>query len=232
MRLTELLKPPQPIPKKTSESTVAEVFIIESLSLIDERKNRHEGEVLADVLRMCGKNPLYYYIRTRAELVALVEEFAASRYRYLHLSCHGGEMELETTLDEISYIEFAQIFEGQLRRRRLFASACGVGNEMFAELLGARNEEMYSVAGPTGTMQFDHAVAFWSAFYVKAFSINSKSMKTKQVAEIIQSLATLFGAPFHLSSKSKSAWKHQVIAPASATSAASIEAKHGPSDDD
>jgi hypothetical protein len=45
-----------------------EVFILESLSLKDEREHRLEGGALADMLRLSGKNP---------------------KYRYLHFSCHG-----------------------------------------------------------------------------------------------------------------------------------------------
>ena len=199
--------------KQNSTGTVAEVFIIESLSLLDETKKRHEGEVLANVLRMCGKNPIYYYIRTKVELIMLAEEFEASGYRYLHLSCHGSEMAVETTIDKISYTEFAQIFDGKLKHRRLFASACGAGNQMFAELVGARNSGMHSVAGPSEEMQFDHAVAFWSAFYVKAFSLNNNSMNARNIVEIMKPLAKLFGTPIHWSrySNKKAEWSHQVL---------------------
>jgi hypothetical protein len=215
MRLAELLDPPKPSRRRESDGSVAEVFIIESLSLIDEMRSRHEGEVLADVLRMCGKKPLYYYIRTKAELEVLAEEFAASGYRYLHLSCHGGETELETTLDRIPYAEFAQMFSGRLKRRRLFASACGVGNSMFAELVGARSTGMYSVAGPAAELRFDQAVAFWSAFYVKAFSINARSMNSKHILDVIRALSALFRTAFHFSrySEQGKAWAHELIGP-------------------
>ena len=103
MRFIELIGPQTPTRKKKSGDTVPEVFIIESLELADETKERREGEVLAAVLRMCGKNPLYYYIRTKAELELLAKHFAASGYRYLHISCHGGMTSLETTLDSVSY---------------------------------------------------------------------------------------------------------------------------------
>lgn len=213
MLLSELLDPQQPSKKKASNGTVAEVFIVESLSLIDEGKNRHEGEVLANVLRMCGKKPLYYYIRTKAELAMLAEEFEASGYRYLHLSCHGGDMTIETTIDPVPYVEFAQMFEGRLKHRRLFASACGAGNQMFAELVGAKNKGMNSVAGPSQEMQFDHAVAFWSAFYVKAFSVNKNSMNARDIVGIMRPLAGLFGTPIHWSrySNKKESWSHEEI---------------------
>jgi hypothetical protein len=213
MRIAELLSPQEPSKKKTSNGTVAEVFIIESLSLIDEAKERHEGEVLANVLRMCGKKPLYYYIRTKAELEMLAEEFEASGYRYLHLSCHGGDTTIETTIDSVPYVEFAQMFDGRLKHRRLFASACGAGNQMFAELVGARNKGMHSVAGPSEEMQFDHAVAFWSAFYVKAFSVNRNSMNARDIPEIMKPLVSLFGTPIHWSrySNKKDVWSHELL---------------------
>jgi hypothetical protein len=101
MRLAELFEPQIPTPKKKAGGTVPEVFIIESLELADEAKERREGAVLAAVLKMCGKNPLYYYIRTQAELELMAGEFEKSGYRYLHISCHGGGTSLDTTLDSV-----------------------------------------------------------------------------------------------------------------------------------
>lgn len=94
MHVAEQFEPQKPTLKKGRAHTVAEVFIIESLSFVDEAKERREGAVLASVLKMCGKNPLYYYIRTKAELEQLAEKFEASEYRYLHISCHGGTTSL------------------------------------------------------------------------------------------------------------------------------------------
>lgn len=211
MRLTELFEPQKPTPKKKKTDTVAQVFIIESLELIDEAKERREGAVLASVLKMCGKNPLYYYIRTKAELEHLAEEFEASGYRYLHISCHGGTDSLETTLDSVSYKDFSKIFEGKLKDRRLFVSACSAGNEMFAELVGSRNMDVISVAAPSTDIRFDHAVAFWTSFYVKTFSQNSRSMNSSRIVEVAKPLAALFSAPLHLSRRKNGAWVHEVI---------------------
>jgi hypothetical protein len=66
-----------------------------------ERQARREGEVLARVLRMCGKRPLYYYIRTKAELELMAQLFYDSNYRYLHISCHGGKSSLSTTRSRV-----------------------------------------------------------------------------------------------------------------------------------
>jgi hypothetical protein len=212
MRLLDMLGPQRRARRKSRVETVPEVFIIESLDLADERNARREGEVLAAVLRMCGKQPLYYYIRTRAELELMAQLFYDSNYRYLHISCHGGKSSLSTTLDGIDYEEFATIFAGRLKNRRLFVSACSAGNAKFAKLVRNQNKGVISVAAPAKDIQFDHAVAFWSSFYVKTFSTNSRSMSSDRIAAVLRPLANLFGEPVHLSRKDKAGkWIHGVI---------------------
>lgn len=211
MRLAELFEPQKPTPRKSKSDTVPQVFIIESLDLVDETKERREGAVLASVLKMCGKNPLYYYIRTRAELAHIADEFEASGYRYLHISCHGGDASLHTTLDEVPYQDFASIFEGKLKDRRLFVSACSAGNEMFAELVGGKNKELISVAASATDIKFDHAVAFWTSFYVKTFSLNAKSMNSDRIIKVVRPLAQIFSAPLHFSRRQNGAWVHEVL---------------------
>jgi len=51
-------------------------------------------------------------------------------------------------------------------------------NELFAELVGSKNKDVISFAAPCNDIQFDYAVAFWSSFYVKTFSMNAKSMNS------------------------------------------------------
>jgi hypothetical protein len=212
MRLEELFGPQTPTPKTKASDTVPEVFIIESLKLTDEAKERREGAVLSAVLRMCGKNPLYYYIRTQAELKLMAKEFEKSGYRYLHVSCHGDATSLDTTLDSVGYTDFAAIFRGRLKNRRLFVSACSAGNPLFAEVVGGTNKELISVAAPAKDIQFDHAVAFWSSFYVKTFSMNTKSMNSDRIVVVLKPLAALFGEPVHFSRKDKRGkWIHEVI---------------------
>lgn len=150
-----------------------EVFIIESLDL-DEEEGWRERVVLASVLKMRG-NTLYDYIRTKAELKLMARKFSKSAYRYLHISCHGSGHSLHTTLDSVEYAECARIFEDRLKNRRLFVSACSAGTKMFAKAVHSRNADIISIAAPTQSIGFDHAVAFWSAFYVKSFSLNSQS---------------------------------------------------------
>jgi len=88
--------------------TIFSLFIIESLRFADEEKLRFEGKVLTDILRMSRQIEVeYLYIRTRKELAVALKRFHDSNKRYLHISCHGNEVELGLTLDDVPFDEFA-----------------------------------------------------------------------------------------------------------------------------
>ena len=61
--------------------TQPETFILESLSIDDEKNQRMDGKVLYEVLRLQGKNPIYYYFRTQVELIKFSDVFRQSGYR-------------------------------------------------------------------------------------------------------------------------------------------------------
>lgn len=196
------------------QETFPEVFILESLTVADERKKRFEGRVLADVLRMCGKSPEYFYFRTERELEELILEFRRSGYRFLHLSCHGNETDLATTYGSVPYVRFAEMTAGHLQNRRLFVSACEVGNELFSELVAARNKGMYSIASPRVTIPFDKAVALWSALYVHTFSVDTAFVKAKHIQQALDALCALFDIPFLFSvyHPDRDRWEHRQVA--------------------
>ncbi|HEX7965863.1 MAG TPA: hypothetical protein VF651_09115 [Gammaproteobacteria bacterium] len=173
--------------------TEAETFILESLTLDDERNKRLDGQILFDMLKLQGKKPVYYYFRTQRELIELSKEFRASGYRYLHLSCHGNDDALAFTFGSITFEEFADIFDKKLHNRRLFISGCSLGNRKFADLLFAKNGGMYSVIAPTKRIFFDQASVFWSAFYFLMHQHSSKEMKKAQLEKALSKLSDLFG---------------------------------------
>ena len=85
--------------------TKPEVFIVESLRFKDEDKDKFEGKMISHILNLHGKKSRYYYIRTKKELESVIRKFGSSQYRYLHLSCHGNESTMATTLDHVSFKE-------------------------------------------------------------------------------------------------------------------------------
>ena len=178
-----------------SSVTKPETFILESLSRDDELATRLDGKVLYDVLKLQGKNPLYYYFRTQRELIEFAKIFRESGYRYLHLSCHGNEEVLRYTFGESTYDDFAEIFNKKLHNRRLFVSGCNLGNMNLAKAIFNKNGGMYSLTAPTKKVYFDQSIAFWSAFYYMMHAWDTSAMKKKRLNQVFTQLTTIFEIP-------------------------------------
>jgi hypothetical protein len=162
---------------------------------------------------MGGKNPIYKYFRTIEELELLALMYRESGYRYLHVSCHGDASKIHTTLGSIAYLQFSKIFDGLLKNRRLFMSACETGSQLFSEIVAARNKGMYSIAAPIDTIRFDQAYAIWTAFYTKAYLIDHTKMKTQYMYAAMHKLCKLFEVRFHWSgyTSKKDQWFHREL---------------------
>jgi hypothetical protein len=169
--------------------TKPEVFIIESLNF-DEEADYREGEMIYRSLRMSRKFPIYRYIRTIGELEHFIDEFGESNYRYLHISCHGNNTRLAMTLEDITTESFAKIVGPTLDKRRLFLSTCeaatlGLANGVFA------NGGCYSVAGPTGEINFDDSVILWTSFYHLMFKADAKKMRQDAIKQTLSKCGSL-----------------------------------------
>jgi len=182
--------------------TIPDVFIIESLTFEDEKSEHFEGKILSNILKLNGKNPIYYYIRTKKELDEVMDKFEDSEYRYLHISCHGSKNSMETTLDFVSFDELSELIKPCLDYKRLFLSACSMVNESLAKKL-LSNSKCHSVIGPYEPVLFSDAAIFWSSFYHLMFSENDDSMKLKEIRNSLKKLTNLFGVPINYYSSSK-----------------------------
>jgi len=176
--------------------TIPEVFILESLDRNDERKRRFEGQVLSDMLRLAGKNPKYYYFQSKDEIPHVLNLFEQSRYRYLHFSSHASLTHIHTTEDDILYEDFSSLFRNKLKLKRLFFSACQIGNESFFKSIATKNKGMHSIVAPAKDIRFDQAAALWSTFYISMFNENSDAMNRAQIAKRIKALTSLFSVDF------------------------------------
>jgi hypothetical protein len=91
-------------------STKVGVFIIESRKIEEEKKGKRQGLILTEMLTLLGINFEYRYIRTRQELIEMVNQYYTSKFRYLHLSMHGVSSEgkplnkFSLSLEKITYI--------------------------------------------------------------------------------------------------------------------------------
>ena len=211
-----------PVPKKAIleptivpdiQHTVPEVFIFESLTKEDELAKRYDGLVLADMLRLAGKNPKYYYFQSKEELPHLLGLFRQSKYRYLHISAHASATHIGTTEGSLTYAEFVSLFAGHLPLRRLFFSACQVGNKKFVDAVAAGNKGMHSFVAPAEDIRFDHAAALWSTFYISMFTENENAMKRADIKKRLKALTGLFPVDFFFATYASEAgvWKYETI---------------------
>jgi hypothetical protein len=180
-----------------------EVFIIESLRFEDEDAGRLEGKMLSHMLNLHKKRSKYYYIRTKKELGAVLRLFDESEYRYLHLSCHGDETGMATTLDDVEFDELGRMIRPYLENRRLFVSACEMVNDGLASAIIPKSGCL-SVIGPNATIKFSDAAIFWSSLYHLMFSENKHGMKSDALKRNIDDISKLFNININYFAKSKS----------------------------
>jgi hypothetical protein len=145
---------------------------------------------------MSGRNPRYYYFHSEEEIPHMMGLFRQSRYRYLHFSTHATEEDICTTHGLITYERFSNYLKDHIKLCRLFFSACQVGNLKFANTIAANNKGMHSILAPAELIDFSHAAALWSVFYLSMFVEDEDSMKSSDIEVRIQALTTLLPIDF------------------------------------
>lgn len=179
--------------------TVAEVFIIESLPPADPP----EGEVLRQVLAFAGKKARYEQVRSRAELDAALLHFEQSSFRYLHISCHGAADRLCLAEGDMEYREVGYALRPRLRNRRVFFSACELGNRALAQEL-LPESGCYSMVGPRDRISFGDAALVWASFYHLMFRADANAIKRDPLLCQLRKVAALFEVAMNFFSASRS----------------------------
>lgn len=180
-----------------------DIFIIESLDPDDEGNGRFDGSMLANFLRLWGKQPRYRYVRTREEFEKALKHFKRSDYRYLHLSSHGEAEGMQlTSQEEIDFDELAVLLKPVLKNRRLFLSVCSMVHDDFAEEMITKTG-CYSVAGPTSEIYFRDAAVFWIAAYHLIFKADKNRMSNKTLKAVLGQVRDMFDLEIAYYSKSK-----------------------------
>lgn len=183
------------VPASKEKKTTAGVFIIESLRIKDESKQRFEGRILRDILTLSGKKVEYWYVRTWKEVTEeMFQRFYDSGLRYLHISCHGNDGTISFTLDDIPFEEFGKEVKHYLYERRLFFSACEVVNQALHDAV-MPGSDCYSIIGPEDDIRFDDAVIMWGTFYHLMLR-DATAMKSADIRTALQKLKATFGRTF------------------------------------
>jgi hypothetical protein len=179
-----------------SADTKPYVFIIESNQWEDEQEERREGMILKETLSLCQKTVEYRYIRTEKEFKFVLQQFEESKFRYLHISCHGYGKGFAFTLDRIPFRDFAELTSPFLGDRRLFISACDCVKPQLAKPI-LLNTSCYSVIGPGGNILFSDSAMIWASFYSLIFKEKREVMKAAQIKEKLFKVCSLFRVGFN-----------------------------------
>ena len=180
-----------------TDGTKAELFIIESLELDDEKAGRQEGDIISRMLHLAGKTGThYYYIRTARELEEMINLFDESECRYLHISCHADSRSMATTFDEVRYADLGNMLRPCLSNRRVFVSACQMASKSLAMELWP-DSGCNSLIGPKKSIAFDNAAAFWVSFYHLMFKANDLKMTRANLQRRITELSALYNEPIN-----------------------------------
>ena len=110
-----------------------------------------------------GRLPLSL-VQDFLSIAMALEEFRASNYRYLHISCHGSKDSISLTLDQIQFEDFVPMISPYLKGRRLFSSACSVVDPALANSL-VEQSGCFSIIGPCQRINFDDALLMRATFY-------------------------------------------------------------------
>jgi hypothetical protein len=167
------------------------VFIIESMDLNNELNKKMDGLALKSILDLCDIPCIYYYIRTKLELKEIILKFDESKFRYLHLSCHGNEERIKLTFEAIYFEELESIIGKHLKYKRLFLSACKVARFELAEYFIPKYH-CYSVIGSPDNISYKKAAVFWSSFYYLMHVKDSKEMFQVNILPILLKITGTF----------------------------------------
>jgi hypothetical protein len=168
-----------------------EVFIIESLREQDHLESRLEGNLIAQLLKMGGRSPIYRRVESYQQFIDAISEFETSQYRYLHLSCHGNESCLEFHFGIMTFEQFVELIHDKLANRRMFVSACNAVNSRLADLL-IPSSKCYSIIGPYEPIRFDDAAIIWNSYYYLAFKNEQKIMNRGLILKTLRALTKLY----------------------------------------
>lgn len=133
----------------------------------------------------------------------LIADFKASKFRYLHLSCHATTKWIEVGEKQVSNQELAGLLKGGMTNKRLFMSACHGANFDLAKKVITDSGAM-SLIGTPVILYFNKSVLFWPSFYHIMNEIDSRVMKRKVLISTLQRYTDLFEVAINYYNRIKS----------------------------
>lgn len=150
-------------------------FIIESLT----KDDINDGKIFFDALSSIKKyKPIHRRVKTRKGFEKALNEFSKSDYKYLFISAHGDEENIELINDSFNAYDLADL-KINLTNRRIFMSTCKGGSFMLAKYFIKKGA--YSVIGSPDDLDQIVATGMWTTMALVFERLNKGLLNFKEL---------------------------------------------------
>ncbi len=161
-------------------------FVIESLT----EEDINDGKIFYDAIKSLNKyNPIHRRVSTRIEFEEALLEFAKSDIRYLFISAHGDEENIELIEDNFNAYDLADL-EINLTKRRVFMSTCRGGSFLLAKYFIKKGA--YSIIGSPDNLDQIVATGMWPTMAMVFERLTEDSLNFRELDKTIKLLAKVY----------------------------------------
>jgi hypothetical protein len=165
-------------------------YIIESLKDGDVE----DGLIFNEALDSIKKVPKYKNVKNIEEFKDALKDFENSRYKYLLISSHADEENLQLTDEDINAEDFED-FEIKFDQRRIFMSTCYGGSFLFAKYF-IRNGA-YSVVGTPDKLKQIVAIGMWPTMLIVFERLSNTILKFSELNKTMRLMSEVYQINLH-----------------------------------
>lgn len=169
---------------------IHDFYIIESLKEDDIK----DGQIFSDSLDSIKKVPIYECVESFKDLKKALENFEKSNYKYLLISCHGDEENLELSHEKINSYDLNDL-NINFKQRRIFMSSCKGGSYIFAKYF-IRNGA-YSVVGTPNKLDQIIATGMWTTMLIIFERLSGTVLKYSEINKVSKLMTEVYQITLH-----------------------------------
>lgn len=161
-------------------------FIIESLT----NNDINDGKIFYDALRSIKKyNPIHKKVKTRKGFEKALIEFSKSDFKYLFISAHGNEENIELIADSFNAYDLADL-EIDLSNRRIFMSTCRGVSFLLAKYFIKKGA--YSVIGSPDDLAQIVATGMWTTMALVFERLNDGQLNFSELDSTLKLMTKIY----------------------------------------
>lgn len=169
---------------------IHDFYIIESVGDNDIK----DGHIFFQSLEAISKVPIYESVKDIQQFKNALRNFIDSRYKYLFISSHGDEENIELTDETLNSYDLED-FKINFDERRIFMSTCRGGSYLFAKYF-IRNGA-YSIIGTPDELDQIVAVGMWPTMLIIFERMSETVLKFGELNTALKLMVDLYRIPLH-----------------------------------